>query len=118
MTDIKILLPQCSPDEVSDLLRRLTEKIIIKEQKKRVIGFLGGEFGYGCDYENENFRMHPYCWCEQEDCKWCSGANPNYLHKSSGAKIWWYKYIGRSMEIKIPEDFDLISAIRESINSV
>ncbi|KKM01780.1 hypothetical protein LCGC14_1790990 [marine sediment metagenome] len=137
-------------------------------------GFLGGTYGYGADFENDTFRMYPYCWCEKEDCPWCSGCTcpdsayhyhidkrevsfeewyryydynvpnvqnpnwerisqevnthrtsthdaicshctkggpegkppghsaPNFWHKPSGLKIWWYKYIGRGME-QIPK---------------
>lgn len=35
-------------------------------------GLLGGEYGYGGIYENEVFMMHPYCWCEADDCPWCA----------------------------------------------
>jgi len=35
-------------------------------------GLLGGEDGYGVFYENEVFGMHPYCWCEGDDCHWCA----------------------------------------------
>lgn len=35
-------------------------------------GLLGGEFGYGGIYENDVFMMHPYCWCERDDCPWCA----------------------------------------------
>lgn len=53
---------------------------------------------YGADLENEKFRMRRYCWCEGEECPWCGPENsPNFLHKPSGLKIWWYKYIGRGM---------------------
>lgn len=33
-------------------------------------GLLGGEYGYGCEYENDVFMMHPFCWCESPDCPW------------------------------------------------
>lgn len=134
-------------------------------------GMLGGHYGYGAIYENDTFMMHPFCWCDADDCPWCapcacpdsawvyyiddkvvsddeytdfyerelgpvptglSGSEwpayeaqaemvnarrrveftpecrwcldpdaprPNFLHKPSGSKVTWYKYIGRSMEI-------------------
>lgn len=58
-------------------------------------GVLGGEFGYACDYENDTFMIHHYCWCEKDDCRWCSRAAPNFLYKPSGFSITWYKWIGR-----------------------
>jgi hypothetical protein len=30
---------------------------------------------YGADYENEVFMMHSYCWCENDDCPWCTGCD-------------------------------------------
>lgn len=54
--------------------------------------------GYGTRFENDVFRMHPYCWCDRDDCEYCSGDAPNFLHKPTGASVSWYKYIGRGME--------------------
>ena len=56
-------------------------------------------FGYGCDFENDEFSMSPYCWCEKDDCPLCNGGSPNFLHKPSGASVTWYKYLGRGMII-------------------
>ena len=33
---------------------------------------------------------------------------PNFWHKSSGVKVWWYKYIGRGMVIKGEGDLSTI----------
>lgn len=143
---------------------------------------------YGTDFENNEFMMHCYCWCEQDDCPWCAGCDcpssayhyfvddkevtwdewmqffkdevgpacyepggsrdpdaeiawrqradaankrrasrhdpecdfckgvnvaakhggepgrpaPNFWYKPTGFKVWWYKYIGRSMETNRP----------------
>lgn len=55
---------------------------------------------YGTVVENETFSMHPFCWCEEEECPWCGPTNaPNFHYKPSGFKLWWYKYIGRGMEM-------------------
>src|ERR1043166_2916550 len=59
---------------------------------------LGGEFGYGVRFENNTFMMHPFCWCEQDNCKWCNGEAPNFLHKPSGFEVEWYKWIGRDSD--------------------
>lgn len=119
--EIKIVLPPCSDDEVSEGLRRLTRAIHEsgKADGERG-GLLGGEWGYGANFENETFMIHRYCWCEEETCPWCAGdagpfgshgmhayydtgntTAPNFLHKASGSKVWWYKYIGRGMEMDI-----------------
>jgi hypothetical protein len=29
---------------------------------------------YGTDYENDVFKMMPFCWCDQDDCPWCAGC--------------------------------------------
>jgi len=45
-------------------------------------GGLGGEFGYGADFENDVFMMHPFCWCEKNDgsCLWCVHSdNPQFM---------------------------------------
>lgn len=26
---------------------------------------------YGTNFENDVFMMHPYCWCESQNCLWC-----------------------------------------------
>lgn len=71
---------------------------------------------YGTIKDNEVFMMHPFCWCERDDCAWCGGeilpqlmrecgfekekeSAPNFWYKPLDFKVWWYKYIGRSVEI-------------------
>lgn len=97
--EVEIILPECSDDEISEGLRDITRAL---DPKILVHGVLGGEHGYGADFENDVFKMHYYCWCESEDCPWCGETNaPNFLHKPSGSIIHWYKYIGRGMEVKL-----------------
>jgi len=105
-TELRIILPECSDDMISEGLRYLTE-ILCKNFSEDCHGGLGGQYGYGFDYENEIFMMHPYCWCEKDDCKWCDGNAPNFYYKPEPdfIQIWWYKYIGRSMEME-PESID------------
>lgn len=95
---------------------------------RKVEGILGGEFRYGIEWSGPTFLMHPYCTCEKEDCPWCAGCirtgeefdlrcdfcsgsrfplrgalpgtpAPNFWYKPTGVRIWWYKYIGRNMEL-------------------
>jgi hypothetical protein len=55
---------------------------------------------YGTAVEAEAFSMRPQCWCEDEACAWCGPTNaPNFHYKPLDFKLWWYKYIGRGMEM-------------------
>lgn len=45
----------------------------------------------------------------------CPIVLPNFLHKASGARIEWYKYIGRDMKVEAPEGFDWQACIQECI---
>lgn len=56
--------------------------------------------GYGVTVDNEKFEMHPYCWCESDECPWCGEMPaPNFRYKPTGFSVWWYKYIGRGTEV-------------------
>lgn len=58
----------------------------------------GGEdaCGYGVHFSNDVFEMHPYCWCEKDECPQCgTGEQFNFLYKPTGYGINWYKYILR-----------------------
>ena len=99
MDKIEIILPECSDDLISNGLRVITEAIALNDGTVSG-GLLGGEFGYGGYVDNDIFMMHPYCWCEKDDCPWCGEEHaPNFHHKPTGLMIWWYKYIGRGMII-------------------
>jgi hypothetical protein len=113
-------------DALSEGLYALTEAISFTGTEISG-GLLGGTYGYGANYENDTFMMHPFCWCEREDCPWCGeigampqllrdvlGAKyaeseraPNFLFKPTGFKVWWYKYIGRDQETQgtMPNDW-------------
>lgn len=101
MNKITIVLPECSQDNISNGLRQIT-KALQEQNKDYSFGFgLGGDHGYGYNYENSTFMMHVFCWCGNDDCDWCNGDAPNFWYKPLDLKIWWYKYIGRGMEVKI-----------------
>ena len=113
--------------DIYEQLYKLSEAIAKKTGDGYCGGLLGGEFGYGQDYENEVFKMHPFCWCEKDDCGYCAGIGampqmlrdignvkyneserlPNFLYKPSGFKLWWYKYMGRGEEQSgsLPKDW-------------
>lgn len=73
MTDVQIILPPGADmtDALDHGLVALTEAICQVTGEESAYG-LGGRFGYGENYENDVFLMHRYCWCERDDCKWCS----------------------------------------------
>lgn len=76
---------------------------------------------YGDDYENVIFKMHRFCWCDNEDCPYCSEDAPNFIHYKSGLKIWWYKYIGRSMRMEAPTQLSsrqILEIFNEVIKSI
>jgi hypothetical protein len=72
--EVKVILPERSQDLISNDLRKLT-KAICKKTGADGSGGLGGEYGYGVNYENDIFMFHPYCWCEKDDCPWCGGCD-------------------------------------------
>lgn len=67
--------PDFHPDRVADDLVELTRAISLADPTIELsAGFLGGRYGYGARCDNEVFTMHPYCWCDQDDCAWCWGC--------------------------------------------
>jgi hypothetical protein len=96
--EIHIIIPSIEEGTISDGLVYITKYITENTSNKTGEGFgLGGEYGYGANFENDVFMIHRYCWCEKEDCPWCEGEEPNFRYKPTGATISWYKYIGRGM---------------------
>lgn len=75
MTVVTVVFPEVSADRVSSDLRWLTEFLTVnKLAPDHGGGMLGGSWGYGVEYENETFMLHPFCWCERDDCPWCLGC--------------------------------------------
>jgi hypothetical protein len=77
---------------------------------------------YGTSFENDTFIMHPFCWCEKESCDYCGDKMlPNFHHRASGLKVWWYKYIGRDTVVNADWkgcDLWYDEIARDCINSV
>lgn len=75
---VQIIVPAISEDELSSGLRRLTREIEARDPDLAVRGCLGGSDGYGCDFENEVFEMHPQWWgdctCgyDKKEEEWCN----------------------------------------------
>lgn len=62
MNDIKVVLPSISEDVVSNSLRDLTQILEEHTGSDNVQGILGGRHGYGVEFKNEVFEMHPFYW--------------------------------------------------------
>ena len=81
---MKVVIPRGAPQQSGEPAQNLLDKIardlyaFTEMMSDKVpnnslaMGFLGGTFGYGVNVKNDVFMMHPYCWCEREDCKWCA----------------------------------------------
>lgn len=91
---------------VSSKLIFLSREIRRKESIDPMYG-LGGQDGYGYDFENDTFFMKPFCWCEEKSCRWCSYNEANFIYKPTNAKVWWYKWIGRDTKTSgtLPSDW-------------
>lgn len=85
-------------DGISKGIYFLSETIIRGLMPDKRGGFLGGEFGYACEYENDIFRIFPdyQDWDDESSKDW---PPFNFLHKPSGFQAKWYKWIGRDMEV-------------------
>jgi hypothetical protein len=106
MKTLKIISPKKAETNTELGLVKLTKAICEKTSQSSSYG-LGGEYGYGCGYENKIFMIHPFCWCDKNDCKWCEENYPNFIYKPTKTKIWWYKWIGRDQKQKgnLPKDW-------------
>lgn len=114
---IMVIFPKVDRDVISNGLRALTEAIVERHPELYVMGLLGGTFGYGARWDNKVFSMYPFCWCDKDDCPWCDYNEeigefpaPNFHHKKTDFKCWWYKYIGRSMETEGECDWPTVLA--------
>lgn len=111
MSSVTIIVPKEADGELYELSCYLAKTLGVSG------GYgLGGENGYGVDYENDVFMMHPYCWCDQENCRWCGEERaPNFLYKPTGGKVWWYKWIGRGEEVRGKFDKDWLQKCKDSV---
>lgn len=71
------------------------------------------EFDNQCkDIINDTFELRHYNWDNELD------ESPNFYHKQSGYKLWWYKYPLRSavanMKISIKQFADILYDCKEA----
>ena len=69
-----VTIAPANDDTVSEGLRAIT-RALEDAGFQPSGGALGGRDGYGAYYENDVFGMHPYCWCERDDCPWCAACS-------------------------------------------
>lgn len=55
-------LAKVSEGRVAHDLRELTEILVTQHSSGQVGGLLGGEWGYGTEFTNATFELHPYYW--------------------------------------------------------
>lgn len=74
MNEIRVVLPPISEDAISESLRDLTQILEEHTGTDNVQGFLGGRHGYGVEFTNDVFEMHPFWWgdctCGYEDIEY------------------------------------------------
>ena len=75
VADVVVVLPPVDDGIISSGLYELSKALGTMSPEDQAHGFLGGEWGYGQDFSNDVFMMHPFCWCEQDDCEWCAGCD-------------------------------------------
>lgn len=121
-TAIEIIVPfqEGEDDQLSHGLVTLTEAISQIDPDIVAHGFLGGEFGYGAQYDNTVFTMRPYYWgdctcgAEQRSEAWHE-ANPHspecYQTKLNAAQL----AAGVQSSQKASGDYKTQSAARDAV---
>ncbi len=126
MMTLSIVLPECSEDFVSEGLRRLTSACVAAMPELDGGYGLGGENGYGVNYENNTFVMRKQWWgdctcgADDEDGPHrpdCMIMLPNFVHKPTGFTVEWYKWIGRGMDIDA-NGADFLSVLNDCLASL
>ena len=79
--EVRIVTPPVAESVIETDLVNLTKWLTKSGAAERYAGgILGGEWGYGVEFENNVFLMHPFCWCEREDCPWCASCTGEGHH--------------------------------------
>lgn len=68
-SEVTVVLPAASSDRISSDLRELTTMLDERDPDATAHGLLGGDNGYGSEFENDVFEMHPFWWGDCE-CGW------------------------------------------------
>ena len=122
MSDIEIICAASAEtaeaDEWETVIIEITKALVRNHLADEPGCGLGGHWSYMTRFENETFRMHPFCWCEENGCEYCFGGSPLFWHKLSGMTANYYKWLGRDTEIEAPEGLrphDVLVSCLESI---
>lgn len=130
---IHIVLPHRDTDELSESLRDLTEVLCKRFGHCGNGGLGGSYgYGVNHETAEFAMHRFCWCE-KQRECPWCAGCDceptctglcalkmppqewiekhgfvvdwgaPNFWHKPTGMKVWWYKYIGRDMRVLHPQ---------------
>lgn len=118
--NIQIIVPKgmFGASEHDNVIDQFLRKFAVKYSTEK------GEWAekYGTNFSNEKVIMKPFCWCDKLDCPYCFDDErdipdkwitefgvekdgdgdllaPNFWYKPLDLKIWWYKYIGRSVSM-------------------
>lgn len=88
------------------------------------------EFGAALEEQEQYKKEHCAIFFDESlQCPYCSGTQfkeygaepgfsaPNFWHKPTNFKVWWYKYIGRGMETNRVKT-DLLEMLRDCLVSI
>ena len=62
----------------------------------------------------------PFCLGQQHAGRGAIAGRtaPNFWHKRTGLRVWWYKYIGRDVEVYNPNNADIGAVLAECFGSL
>lgn len=94
--EVIVVLPALDDGQIAEDLRHLTEHLMRVAGADTSGGLLGGEYGYGAEFSNQVFEMHPYYWgecvCghEEADSTWrdTHDHTPNCYQQVIRARGW------------------------------
>lgn len=97
-----------------DEQKKIEDEIYAFLMKKHDKPKLGCAVHCTCHYEPNR-----QAWLAENDhAHDCLLIQPNFLHKETGFRVDWYKYIGRGMEIDAPDGVDIQEVFRDCIRSI
>lgn len=120
MTDVKVVLPERNWSALEEGLWALTETVNKADPELVVHGFLGGEFGYGANFENDVFAMRSFYWgdcdCgrdEREDVFWSTHEHAADCYQTELDRL--EREAGVHYECSVVMDYDERRQIQDEI---
>jgi hypothetical protein len=111
MESIRVVVPAVSDDEASAGLRVLTGALAHAGYTPAQ-GLFGGADGYGALFSNAVFSMHPFCWCDRDDCAWCQPCtcpDESYHYFVAGKEVTYDEW-----EAATPQPYDRSKDLRSN----